>query len=42
MSQMHTLYASTHSLYSGRARSYQIKQGIPFRELYTGHESFKA
>ena len=36
------LYAITHSLYSGRARSYLIKQGIPFRELSTGHESFKA
>lgn len=32
----------THSLYSGRARAYLIKQGIPFRELSTGHESFKA
>ena len=42
MSEMHTLYAITHSLYSGRARAYLIKQGIPFRELSTGHESFKA
>ncbi|NND69050.1 MAG: glutathione S-transferase [Halioglobus sp.] len=32
----------THSLYSGRARSYLIKQGIPFCEFSTGHESFKA
>jgi len=39
---IHRLYAITHSLYSGRARSYLIKQGIPFRELSTGHESFKA
>ena len=38
----HTLYAITHSLYSGRARSYLIKNQIPFRELSTGHESFKA
>ena len=36
------LYAMTHSLYSGRARSYLIKNGIPFEELSTGHESFKA
>ncbi len=36
------LYAMTHSLYSGRARSYLIKQGIAFEELSTGHESFKA
>ncbi|MEH6635858.1 MAG: glutathione S-transferase N-terminal domain-containing protein [Halioglobus sp.] len=42
MSGIHTLYAITHSLYSGRARSYLIKNGIPFRELSTGHESFKA
>jgi glutathione S-transferase len=42
MTEAHRLYAITHSLYSGRARSYLIKQGIPFRELSTGHESFKA
>lgn len=42
MTDVHTLYAITHSLYSGRARSYLIKQGIAFRELSTGHESFKA
>ena len=42
MSEIHRLYAITHSLYSGRARSYLIKQGIPFQELSTGHESFQA
>ncbi len=42
MTDPHRLYAITHSLYSGRARSYLIKQGIPFQELSTGHESFKA
>ena len=42
MTETHTLYAITHSLYSGRARSYLIKRGIPFQELSTGHESFKA
>ena len=42
MTKIHKLYAITHSLYSGRARSYLIKQGIPFEELSTGHESFKA
>ena len=42
MTDEHRLYAITHSLYSGRARSYLIKQGIPFREMSTGHESFKA
>lgn len=42
MTQYHTLYAITHSLYSGRARAYLIKHGIAFREVSTGHESFKA
>ena len=42
MAELYTLYAMTHSLYSGRARSYLIKHQIPFRELSTGHESFKA
>jgi hypothetical protein len=42
MSEPHRLYAITHSLYSGRARSYLIKQGIPFRKLSTGHEGFKS
>jgi len=42
MTEVHRLYAITHSLYSGRARAYLIKQGIPFQELSTGHESFKA
>lgn len=42
MAEPSRLYAITHSLYSARARSYLIKQGIPFRELSTGHESFKA
>ena len=41
-SDVHTLYAITHSLYSGRARSYMIKNGIAFQERSTGHESFKA
>ena len=42
MTTPHRLYAISHSLYSGRARSYMIKQGIAFNELSTGHESFKA
>ena len=28
MPERHTLYAITHSLYSGRARSYLIKNGV--------------
>tara|TARA_E500000178_G_scaffold197625_1_gene195656 strand:- start:178 stop:1305 length:1128 start_codon:yes stop_codon:yes gene_type:complete len=42
MAKPHILYAMTHSLYSGRARSYLIKHQIPFQELSTGHENFKA
>tara|TARA_B100000035_G_scaffold195419_1_gene166832 strand:- start:4495 stop:5622 length:1128 start_codon:yes stop_codon:yes gene_type:complete len=42
MSKPHILYAMPHSLYSGRARSYLIKNHIPFEERSTGHESFKA
>ena len=42
MANPYILYAMTHSLYSGRARSYLIKHQIPFQELSTGHESFKA
>ena len=38
----HSLYAIPHSLYSGRARSYLIKNGISFKEISCGHESFKA
>ena len=37
-----SLYAIPHSLYSGRARSYLIKNGIAFQEFSSGHESFKA
>jgi glutathione S-transferase len=42
MADICTLYGITHSLYTGRARSYLIKNAIPFRELSTGHESFKS
>ena len=42
MDKPHILYAMPHSLYSGRARSYLIKNRILFEERSTGHESFKA
>ena len=42
MNQKHIFYAMPHSLYSGRARSYLIKNRIPFEERSTVHESFKA
>lgn len=41
-SNIYTLYGITHSLYSGRARSYLIKSGTVFRELSSGHKSFKS
>ena len=41
-SNSHTLYGITHSLYTGRARSYLIKSGTAFSELSSGHKSFKA
>lgn len=42
MTTGYRLYAIAHSLYSGRARSYLIKNHISFEEISTGHESFKA
>ncbi len=42
MVEKHILYGIPHSLYTGRARSYLIKNRIPFNELSCGHESFKA
>ncbi|MCH1491456.1 MAG: glutathione S-transferase C-terminal domain-containing protein [Luminiphilus sp.] len=41
MTQVYRLYAMPHSLYSGRARSYLIKNAIGFQEFSSGHESFK-
>ena len=41
MLDKYTLYGIPHSLYTGRVRSYLIKNAIPFRELSCGHESFK-
>lgn len=38
----YTLYGVPHSLYTGRARSYLIKNGVLFQEVSCGHESFKA
>ena len=41
-SNIYTLYGIAHSLYTGRARSYLIKSGTVFRELSSGHKSFKS
>ncbi len=33
MADLHTLYAASNSLFSGRARSYFIKSGLPYQEI---------
>ena len=37
---VYTLWGGPLSLYSGKARSYLIKKGIPYRELYPSHPDF--
>jgi glutathione S-transferase len=37
---MHVLWGAPVSLYTGKARSYLIKKGIPFRELLPSHADF--
>lgn len=36
----YTLWGAAHSLYSGKARSYLIKKGLPFRERYPSDPEF--
>ena len=38
----YTLWGSAHSLYTGKARSYLVKKGLPFREHYLSHPDFAA
>jgi len=35
-----TLWGTPHSLYTGKVRSYLIKKGLPFRELFPHHPRF--
>lgn len=37
---IYTLWGGPLSLYSGKARSYLIKKGIPYRELFPSHPDF--
>lgn len=37
-----TLWGGALSLFTGKVRSYLIKKGIPYRELYASHPDFKA
>jgi glutathione S-transferase len=39
---VHTLWGTPHSLYTGKIRSYLIKKGVPFRELYPPHPRFRS
>lgn len=38
----YVLWASPHSLYSGKLRAYLLKKGLPFRELCPSHPRFAA
>ena len=37
----YTLWGVAHSYYTGKIRSYLIKKGVPFRELYPTHPRFQ-
>jgi len=39
---VYTLWGAAHSYYTGKIRSYMIKKGIAFRELYPPHPRFQA
>jgi len=39
---MFTLWGVAHSLYTGKIRSYLVKKGIAFREVYPTHPQFQA
>ena len=36
------LWSVAHSLYAGKVRSYLIKKGLPFRELYPTHPDYRS
>lgn len=40
--EMLTLWGTPHSLYTGKVRSYLIKKGLAFRELFPHHPRFSA
>jgi glutathione S-transferase len=39
---IYTLWGTAHSYYTGKIRSYLIKKGVPFREVYPSHRDFQA
>jgi len=42
MQNLHTLWGTPHSLYTGKIRSYLIKKGVPFREMFPPHPRFRS
>ena len=38
----YTLWGTAHSFYTGKIRSYLVKKGVAFRELYPTHPQFQA
>jgi glutathione S-transferase len=40
--QLHVLWGSPHSYYTGKIRSYLIKKGVPYREEFAFHPQFQA
>ncbi len=39
---VYTLWGTAHSFYTGKIRSYLVKKGVAFRELYPTHPQFQA
>ena len=39
---VYTLWGTAHSFYTGKIRSYLIKRGVAFRELYPTHANFQS
>ena len=39
---VYTLWGAAHSFYTGKIRSYLVKKGIAFREVYPTHPDFQA
>lgn len=37
-----TLWGTPHSFYTGKIRSYLLKKGVPYRELFPSHPDFEA
>jgi glutathione S-transferase len=40
-SGIYTVWGTAHSYYTGKIRSYLVKKGVPFREVYPSHPDFQ-